>query len=184
MIREDMVIPVGKLKKPHGYKGQVGVDIFFDKNLFSDSNTPFFVKIDNTLVPFFVDTIGGGPNGMSFLKFKDIDSDTEASIFSQKDLFVFKSVMAELLGVPEDEIYQENDNYTGYKVIDSETRKNIGTVIEIFEGVEYDYLVVEKSIGQQTIEIPLVEEFIEEINETAGGQGVITVMLPSGFLDI
>ena len=185
MITDDMVFPIGRIKKPHGYKGNLGVEIFFEKELFADPSTPFFVKMDNILVPFFVDNIGGGRDGMSFLKFKDIDSDADAAVFSKKDLYALKSFLAETLGVGEDELNENEDELTGYIVVENESSKIIGIVEGILEGLEYDYLIVKKDDSDESIEIPIVDEFINEISESSDPSGgEIRVSLPEGFLNI
>lgn len=184
MITEDMVIPVGKIKKPHGYKGELGIEVFFERNLFDDPLTPFFVKIDNILVPFFVDSIKGGAKGVAFIKFKDVDSDAEASVFSKKDIYALKTFLTETLGLSEEELEQEEDDLIGFQVRDVESGEVIGNVIDIFEGVEYDYLVIRKEGEEQTREIPLIDEFIDEIIEDSESTGEIRVSLPSGFLEI
>lgn len=184
MITDQMVIPVGYIKKPHGYKGSLGVEIFFERDIFSDSETPFFVKMDNILVPFFVDSIGGGADNMSYLKFSEINSDVDAAIFAKKELYARKSDVARLLGVNEEDLEDISEDYIGFNVVDSRSGLLIGTVTDILEGVEYDYFLVSKNDSDEEVEIPIVEEFIEEISEGMGEkQGVIKVSLPDGFFD-
>lgn len=184
MITADKVTAIGKLKKPHGYKGELGADIFYEKDIFEDSQTPFFIKIDNILVPFFVEGIGGGPYGTGFIKFKDVDSDADGAVLSKKDLYVLKSFMAEYLGVTEEELEAAHEDFSGYIVYELDSSSVIGRVEGIMEGIEYDYLIVEKENSQGTIEIPLVDEFISEIKDNPEGKGEIIVNLPSGFLEI
>ena len=68
MITEEMIIKVGNIFKPHGYKGEMNVSLDLDALFFEDPHTPFFVKIDNLIVPFFVEYTGGA-NKSAFLKF-------------------------------------------------------------------------------------------------------------------
>lgn len=185
MIKEESLTVVGKLKKPHGYKGAIGVDMDFEKEIFADPKTPFFIKIDNIFVPFWVETIGGGSNGMSFIKIKDIDSDADAAQLAKKELYAQKSFVAQLLGIEESELETGIDDIIGLPVVDDETSELIGVVEGIMEGIEYDYLQVKRKEGNATIEIPLIDEFIEEIKEDPDGvREEIRVVLPDGFMDI
>ena len=186
MICDDMVMPVGTIFKPHGYKGEVNVDIHYDTYLFDDRNTPFFIKIDNILVPFFVEYSGGGPLRMSFLKFKGIDSDLDASTLNKKSLYALKTFLAEKLDISVNELEELGEEYVNYSVSDEATGDIIGTVVGIEEGVEYDYLIVNRSETGNQISIPLIDEFIKMIidKENNCGRGEIKVSLPEGFLDI
>lgn len=184
MITEDMMAPVGRLYKPHGFKGEINLDTDYSPELFENPKTPFFIKIDNILVPFFVERIGGGASGTAFLKFKGVDSDAEALAFVRKDLFTTKEVLSEFLGVEAGELEEELAGYSGYEVIDAESGQAIGTVEDIEEGVEYDYLIVGRAEGEP-LSIPLVEEFVKEIRYPDGdGKGRVAVSLPEGFLEI
>lgn len=185
MIKEEKVIAIGKIFKPHGYKGEMNVDIYYDERLFEDRKTPFFIKIDNILVPFFVERIGGGPNGTSHIKFKSIDSDIEALRYAKKEIFTLKAVLASTYGLSEDEIKIEAEGLEGYVVKFSDKDEILGTVTGEEEGIEYDYLVVEAVNDKREIKIPIVDEFIEEITAPAGNtKGIIKVNLPDGYLEI
>lgn len=185
MITDDMVWPVGRIFKPHGYKGEMNVDLNLDKEALEVSKPAFFVKIDNILVPFFVEKAGGGASGTAFIKFKGVDSDKEAAKFDKKEMYVLKSWLSSTLGITEDEFEREANGLKGYEVLLKETGETLGTVSDVEEGVEYDYLVVTDPLGEKTFSIPFIEEFIEEIEDPKGKEpGRVTVELPEGFLDI
>ena len=184
MIRQEDVAEVGKIFKPHGYKGEMNVDILYGPELFDEPKTHFFVKIDNILVPFFVEKIGGGATGTAHLKFKGIDSDTEAAKFARKEIYTLRNVLSGILGLTEEELDQNIAGFAGYEVTDGETNELIGVVEDIEEGIEYDYLIVVRPSGE-TIQIPLIDEFVEGYEPPQGdGKGKITVKLPEGFLEI
>lgn len=191
MIDEASVVAIGKLFKPHGYKGELNADIQYGPELFEDGSTAFFVKIDNILVPFFVEKIGGGANGTSHIKFRGIDSDTEAMILANKELYTLKSTLSEALELSEEELENELRGYEGFIVVDEKTGSAIGTVMGEEEGIEYDYLIVGKEGSEETIHIPMIEEFVKEISSNDKSQrdnheaeGTIKVDLPEGYLDI
>lgn len=185
MINEDSVMPVGHIFKPHSYKGELNFDISLDADIFNDPKNPFFIKVDNIFVPFFVEYLKGGPDKKSYIKFKDIDSDTAADLFVNQDLFTLKSLIADSIGVPEEDLDLMAEDFIGYHVIDDDSNELIGMVEDIEEGIEYDYLSVKRTDSGQNLSIPFIDEFIKEIVEGNEEEpGKIIVKLPDGFLDI
>lgn len=185
MITQELLTSVGRLFKPHGYKGELKVNIEFDSDMNAILNKPFFVKIDNLLVPFFAEKFRGGKSGNSFVKFRNVDSDLEALALSNKDLFMLKSDVADLLGIESSGLEDLEQGYVGFNVFDSHNNVFIGSVENMEEGVEYDYLSVRKEKDGNIIDIPFIEEFVEEIEYPEGGKkGKIIVNLPDGMLEI
>ena len=159
--------------------------MYLKNDILKDPATPFFVKIDNILVPFFVEYLNGGTHGDSYIKFKHIDSDKAAGLLINKDLYTLKNLVADALGVDENELGLQADEFIGFSVKDADTGETYGTVKDIEQGVEYDYLVVEKSEDQEDLFIPFIDEFVKEILEDENSQkGEILVTLPEGFLEI
>lgn len=184
MITQEIVTQVGKIFKPHGYKGEMNVDVDYGPELFANPKTPFFVKIDNILVPFFVERIGGGASGTSYMKFKGVNSDIEALQFVRKELYAPKDFVAGLLGLSPEELEMTVAGVVGFDVIDGGSGEKIGTVEDMEEGVEYDYILVRKASDDALLHIPFVDEFVEEITESSpSGNGEITVSLPEGFME-
>lgn len=184
MIREDQLISIGHLYKPHSFKGEINVDLEFDDDLFEDAKCAFFVKIDNIPVPFFAESIRNGSKSSHFIKFKDIDSDSAASILCNKEIFVLKDYLAEKLQIDIMELQKEVEGYEGYEIIDSKSNEIIGYVVKIEEGVEYDYLSV-KLPDDKEIDIPFINEFIIEIlDKTPEENGKMFVDLPEGFMEL
>lgn len=184
MINDKDIFSVGKILKPHGYKGEVGVEIDFDRTLYVDSNIPFFIKIDNIPVPFYVESVSGRNNKTLYIKFEGIDSDKEALTISRHELYTLKSIITEKFGISEEELDFSNEELIGYEIIDNITGNSLGVAEGIGEGKEYDYLILRKQDGDNSISIPLIEEFIYEILENQEGSGVIKVTLPEGFMEI
>lgn len=185
MIKEESVAPVARIFKPHGFKGELNLEISLDPEFFNNPKTPFFVKIDNIFVPFFVENISGGSRMRSYIKFKGINSDKEAEMLVNKTLYSLKNLVAESLGLSESELDLAAENFIGFKVMDEATGGTIGFVRDIEEGIEYDYLSVEVPNKKNNISIPFIDEFIKGIvedSETKAGE--ITVSLPDGFLEI
>lgn len=185
MITMEMVAPIGRSFKPHSYKGEVNVDIDYDKEIFSGSKNCVLIKIDNILVPFFVESIGGGIKGTSHLKLKGIESDLQAAMIANKELFMLKSDLAKQLGISEEDLEVYSDQLEGFTVLDAQNGMVIGKVVGSEEGKEYDYILVEKDSDGNIVYIPFVDEMIMEITDRSEeGEGVIKVSLPEGYLEI
>ena len=186
MITQEMVLPVGRILKTHSFKGRLKVDIFYEKEIFYNPETPFFIKIDNILVPFFVDSIGGGSDNMSYLKLNDVNTDEEAASLVGKEIFALKSYLSQALGLSEEDLAVEPDDFLGFDVFDTASEDLIGEVVGIEEGVEYDYLSVRRPDSGDLLDIPFIDEFVDEIVEPESDRekGIIRVSLPEGFLDI
>lgn len=180
MIGEKDVIEIGFLRKPHGYKGELNADLDFDGDLFADRQTPFIMNIDGILVPFHIDTIRKRGEGY-LIKFEDIDSDKDASILVNHEIYALKSRVIDLTGISEEDLEDDYD-LIGATVRDAETGKMLGTVKEIEEGKEYDYLNVEREEETEALQIPMIDPFIKTIEEDEDGRVIITVMLPEGML--
>lgn len=184
MITEGMVIKAGRTFKPHGYKGALKAESEFGGELLRTPGTPVFFKIDNILVPFFVEELKEGASGGIFLKLEDLDSDADATEVANKDFYVLRSLLSSHLDLPEDVLDTLDNDMKGYRVTDVGSSELLGIVEEISEGVEYDYLLVKREDGSE-INIPIVDEFIFEIEDASGDfPGEIKVGLPDGFLDI
>lgn len=180
-----MVSPVGKIFKPHGYKGEMNVELYYPADIFKNPDRPFFISVDNIIVPFFVQSIGGGTLIKSYLKLKGIDSDVEASEFAKKEIFALKSDLCGFLGISEEELERSAQGLEGFEVIDAESGNSLGVIEGMEEGVEYDYLLMKKQESGEVVHIPFVEDFIEEINEDGSeGKKFIVARLPEGFLDL
>lgn len=187
MIAENSLIEVGRIIKPHGYKGEMSVDFSYETEYFKNPDIPFFLKIDNIPVPFFVETLNGRQKYKGFLKLEGIDSDKEAVRFSNREIYVQKATLASLIGVDQSQLEEETeaDRLVGFDVILQDTGQLLGKVEGFEEGVEYDYLVVKKLNEDDTFTIPFIEEFIDDIVEFENTpQGEVVVNLPDGFLDI
>ncbi len=151
-----MLIPVAKVLTTHGLKGELKIspllshsEIFFQiKNLYLGKNK------EN---PLEVDTIRKGPGYNIYLvKFKNVDFE-EAQTLIKKTLYIDLEELPAL----------ESDEYYYYQIIGFEV-KDIndfpwGEVKEIMPMGEYELILVKNDKGEEFY-IPLVEEYVEEMD--------------------
>ena len=181
---KDLII-IGRIQKPHGYKGEVTVLFDYDcKWLQSLAGTPLFIEMDGILVPFFVESIRGNASNKGYVKLEDIDSENEASYLGGRDVLMKKDELASRLGISIEDLEQESEDCIGFEVFDADSKKYLGKVTGIESGPEYDYLLVESEEDGKELTIPYIEEFVVSIEETDSGEGMIYVTLPEGFMEI
>jgi len=151
-----VLIPVAKILTTHGIRGELKVSPLLSNSelLFQIKN---FYPSKNKENPLEVENIRKGPGYNIYLvKFKDIGFE-EAQALTNQILYIDLEDLPEL---GEDEFYYYQ--IIGFKVKDKEN--NLwGEIKEIMPMGEYDLILVKNQEGEEFY-IPLVEEYVEEIN--------------------
>ena len=77
MIKENEVFKIGKFIKPHGIKGEMNFS--FENDVFDRVDCPYLIcRIDNILVPFFIEEYRFKGKETALIKFEDIDNEEKA----------------------------------------------------------------------------------------------------------
>ena len=150
-----MLLPIAKILNVHGIKGEVKVSSLITHfELFFQIKT-YYIRTEEE--PLEVENIRKGPGkGIFLIKFKDIDFEL-AKTFKNQILYVDIKSLPDL---EEDEFYYYQ--IINFKVKDKDD--NIwGEVKEIMPMGEYDLLLV-KNKKDEEFYIPLVEEYVEEVD--------------------
>ena len=178
MIEAKDITAVGKFQKTHALKGELNALLDIDEQYFTEGN-PAIVEIDGIYVPFFTESIRPKGSTSYLIKLEGIDSEEEARQFVNKTVFAEKSKLAEFLDLEEEEIL-DDDDLAGYKIVDGETGKEIGTVVGIETSTQNALFIVETEGGDE-IFIPAVDEFIEEVDDD---KQEIIMHLPEGLISL
>ncbi len=149
-----MLVPIARILGPHGLKGEVktlpfllNVDVFLNINIFYlDKNKKDFLEVE---------TIRRGPgNEIYLIKFKGVDYEF-ARLLKNRVLY------AEIENLPP----PEEDEFYYFQIYDFQIKdrkgKFWGKVKEVIPMGEYELLLIK---GQKEFYLPLVEEFVEEMN--------------------
>ena len=154
-----MLVPIAKILTTHGIKGELKVSplIFSSDALFQIKK--FYLSKDKTQV-LEVENIRKGPGfNILLIKFKNTE-------FEEAQALINQTLYAELEDLPE----LEEDEFYYYQILGFEVRdkngKVWGKVKEIMPMGEYDLILVKGKKGE--FYIPLVEEYIEEMDFTSG----------------
>ena len=151
-----MLIPVAKILSTHGIKGELKVSPLLSyseillqiKRFYLTKNKENFLEVEN---------IRKGPGYNVYLvKFKNIDFEEAQSLTNQILYIDFE----DLPDLEEDEFYY-------YQIIDFKVKdknnKLWGKIKEIMPMGEYDLILVKTESGEEFY-IPLVEEYVEELD--------------------
>ena len=160
MIEEKDILPVGKFFRTHALKGELNaMTEGYEPEIF-DEGYPLIVDMEGIYVPFYAESVRPKGSQGCLVKLEGIDSQERAQEFVNKVIYMLRKDVAEWL-----------DEEAGY----------IGKVESIDSSTSNLLLLVEPEDGAETIYIPFVEEFVENIDPE---QEEIHLRLPEGIIDI
>lgn len=164
-------IPIGKFFKPVGTEGELKFDI--EDNYIDDfvRGDHFFIKINGSFVPYFVENIREANSYI--IKIEEVDSPEVAALFNQKEIFLRESSISSAAHTMSD----KRDNLIDYRVFDGNIE--VGTIIKIEKFPQQIMAWVD--VRGRILPIPLAEPMISSIDHELKS---ITMQLPEGILDI
>lgn len=180
MIKPQQVYPIGRIGKPHGVKGEM--NFMFDDDVFDTTDSDYIIiETEGILVPFFFEEYRFRNDNTAIIKLEGIDTQEQAREFTNCVVY-FERSKAENA---EDETSsllspQKNRQIVGFTIVDAQTGKSIGTVMDIDDSTINVLLVIESEDQQQML-IPANEDLIEGIDLQ---RQTITMRLPDGLLTL
>jgi len=151
---EPAFLVLGKLRRAHGVKGEIPLEIHSE---LLDLLVPgCLVYVGKDHAPLTIEATRW-KNDLLLLKFKEISDRTDASELTNKRLYV----SAEQLPVLTDGDYYLHE-LIGLEVYEQEGRY-LGTLMEILETGANDVYVVQNDAGEETL-IPATEHTILEVD--------------------
>ncbi|MBR5639095.1 MAG: 16S rRNA processing protein RimM [Muribaculaceae bacterium] len=173
MITSDEIIAIGKFNKPHGISGEISATI----NTLTDvlNNCSCIVcDIDGIFVPFFIKALRNKSQETFLLSIDDINSDEEAAILVNKDIYVKRSEYYEVI---EDEDRIPLDFFMNFNAIVNEIN---GKIVDIDDSTANVLFVIETTDGKSIL-IPAVEEFITDFDSK---ERTIKMEVPDELLNL
>ncbi|MEK0421035.1 MAG: hypothetical protein RLZZ161_886 [Bacteroidota bacterium] len=160
---------IGRISAKHGYKGEVSIaleDSSHYKNI--KKGNFLFVEVDGKGVPFLIENCTAGG---SIVKLADIDTEEDAKSIIGTAILIEKNKVKK-------RIIPDFENLKGFVVFDNQSDfKGSITRIEIYPQGP----MLEVSNHEKTYLIPLVEDWITEIDEE---NKLIGMQLPEGLTEI
>lgn len=172
MINRDELIKIGIFNKPHGIHGELSFT--FTDDVFDRTDCPYIVcGIDGIFVPFFIEEYRFRSDTTALVKLEDIDSDAEARMFTNLEVYFPKSFLEE-----GEEYMAPGDYFIGFTVIE-ESAGEIGTITGINDSTVNVLFEVER--GGEELLIPVNDDFILSVDEE---NKTIRMSLPDGLLTL
>ncbi len=87
----DDLIPLGKIIKPHGVKGELKVFLYNDRSSTLKEGLYIWFKLDEKFVKYSVINLRGVTKKSQILKIKEADTFDKAMLISKKEFFVSRN---------------------------------------------------------------------------------------------
>ncbi|MDE5998601.1 MAG: ribosome maturation factor RimM, partial [Bacteroidaceae bacterium] len=156
MIRQEDVYQIGRMGKAHGLKGEINFQ--FTDDVWDRADCDYLIcEVDGILVPFFIEEYRFRSDTTAIMKLEDMDSMDAVQMLVNSPVYMEKKYQEEL---GEDEV--SLNYFIGFKMIDGENGKEIGTIIDIDDKTDNWLFIVEKADGSEVM-IPAHYDFIADI---------------------
>lgn len=175
MILSNELTAIGILIKPHGIKGEITMRIDCDIDV--ESLQCIVLNMDGIYVPFFLNSIRPRSSESVLITVLGIDSEIKAQELCGKDVFALKKYLQDLFTDDDSDGFYLSD-LVGFS-LKTDDDFNLG-IIEDYDDSTENWLLIVKN-AQNTIYIPIVEEFIVDIDYN---QRILTMNLPEGLVDL
>ena len=173
MIRREDIYKIGKIGKPHGFKGELGFS--FTDDVFDRTDADYlFVEVDGLPVPFFIEEYRFMNAAAALLKFSGIDTEVQAARLSGCAVY-FPIALSD-----NPDRQPDWDEFAGYAVIESGSKKFIGTVKTVDVSTQNTLFEVLTDAGKSVL-LPANADLITHIDVE---KKQIMTALPAGILDL
>ncbi|MGL5635640.1 MAG: ribosome maturation factor RimM [Bacteroidales bacterium] len=173
MIKKEDVVKIGQFNKPHGIHGELSFT--FTSDIFDRCDSPYFIcEMDGILVPFFIDEYRFRSENGALVKLEKIESDTDARVFTNKEVFYPLSYIHE-----DEEVHAGDKILVGFTLCD-EKAGEIGEIVEVDDSTMNILFVVETPAGEEIL-IPAVDDYVVSLDAQAKK---IVMNIPEGLLDL
>ena len=164
---------LGYVGKKHGLRGEVTISFDVDDPQEYEEMESVFLKMNNQLVPFFIESLSLRGGKKAVVKFEGIDSTEQADELQSTELYLPSSCLPDL----EEGQYYYHD-LIGCTVIDRQAGE-LGKVKEVLDLTSQMLFSVEYR-GEEVM-VPISDGIILEVKTE---EGIVRVDLPDGLLDV
>jgi 16S rRNA processing protein RimM len=172
-MKQDELFLLGKIVRTFGSKGELIFQI--DTEILSRIKKleSVFLKINENLVPFFIEQLQIRPKNQAMVKFFDLDSTEDADQLNGCEIYVPVAILPKQKG---SEIY--SIEIEGYAVIDSVCGE-IGFVRTVLEMPQQSLLSIDFK-GKEIL-IPVVDEIVKKVDRKTK---TIHIEAPEGLIEL
>jgi 16S rRNA processing protein RimM len=164
-------ISIGRVKKLHGVKGQVSIELDFA--LIQDF-PPYLLIGNKKPIPYFIKAVNDTGKGDYLVSLEDVDDRSEAEKLKGMDLFIKEKDFDQYFEADENELPE----LEGFQLFD-EHGSFIGEMIE-YQELPQQVLIVAQNNGREVL-IPLQPDTVVSIDQKDKSA---SLKLPEGLLDL
>ena len=172
-MKQDELFQLGKIVRTFGSKGEVVFQIDAEILTRIKKLESVFLKINENLVPFFIELLQPRPKNQAVVKFLDVDSTEDASLLAGCDIFVPAGILPKPKGT---QLY--SIEIEGYTVIDA-NRGETGIVRTVLEMPQQSLLSID--FNGKEILVPIVDEIVKKIDRKTK---TIHIEAPEGLIEL
>lgn len=164
---------LGKIAKKFSFKGEVLVYLDTDEpEMYTDLES-MFVDINGHLVPFFIEKSAIHREKFLRTQFEDVESEEDADEIVGREVYLPLNMLPKLEG--NKFYYHEVVNFDAIDI----NHGNFGIILRI---VDYGFQALfEVQNGEAIILVPMIDEFIVEINRE---EKFVKFNTPAGLIDL
>lgn len=171
-MTEEAVFKIGKIGKPHGVKGEV--TLLWENDFLELEGVEYlFLNVDGIPVPFFIEGSSTLNNGMTYLKFEDIDTLEQARELTGDEVLFPQKWREDAETVSKEETL-------GFTLYDTRSKGEVGTITGIDTSTLNALFEVTGKDGKRIL-VPASEDFIKAVDRT---RHRVDIELPEGLLDL
>ena len=172
MLKKDCFY-LGKIVKKYSFKGEVLVKLDTDQPEIYNNLDTVFIKIQNDLIPFFIERSQLHKSQLLRIKFEDITTEEDADSIMKSQLYLPLELLPKL----------EGNKFYFHEVIGFTVKDVNFGYVGIIKGINDTISQALFEINRDGIEIliPLNDEFIKDIDRE---NKTIVVETPEGLIDL
>lgn len=173
-MQKENTFYLGKIAKKFSFKGEVLIYLDTDEPELYENLESIFVEFGKDLIPFFIESSSLHKNSFLRVKLEDINSEVEADKIIGSHVYLPLSMLPKLEG--NKFYFHEIIGFTAQDI----NVGNIGTIIDVNDTAAQAIFVITNE-EEKEILIPVIDEFIEEVNRETR---TILFKTPKGLLDL
>jgi len=172
-MKKDELFQAGKIVRTFGSKGELVVQFDDVSPEIYNKLESVFIKINENLVPFSIDSIQLRPKKQAVVRFHDVNETDDAELFVGSLLFLPLSFLPPLSG---NKFYYHE--VKGFAVIDKE--KGLIGIIEDVLDLQHQ-AIIQIRLGGKEILVPISDDIIKKVDRE---NRQIEIEAPEGLIDI